>query len=164
MGGGKLCKQLGLDTQWVERRGRKYEAAGEEGQRILDRFDEKAPFIRQLSWKAQDAARAKGYIKTVLGRRCHFEKKQDGSGDYDFIYKALNKLIQGSSADQMKKAMVDADAAGLRLQIQVHDELDLTTETPEEGEYLAEIMRNAVPCNVPHKIDVERGTNWGNIK
>ena len=63
-----------------------------------------------------------------------------------------------------QKAMVDADDAGIPLQLQVHDELDFSAESPDQMQYLAEIMRDAVPCNVPAVVDVESGPSWGEIK
>lgn len=164
MGGGKLCKSLGLPTEWRQTRdGRDYEGAGPEGQELLDQFDSKVPFIRDLSRRAEKVAKERGYIRTVLGRRCHFPAKADGFG-YDWTHKALNRLIQGSSADQTKKAMVLAHEAGIELQLQVHDELDLTIRSRDEAEHLAQIMRSCVPCNVPHRVDIEVGPNWGEIK
>lgn len=164
MGGGKMCRGLGLPTEWRENphTGGQYEAAGPEGQALLDKFNQNAPYLKQLSWRVQDKAKMRGFIRTILGRRCRFPR--DGKGGYDFIFKALNRLIQGSSADQMKKAMVDADAADIRLQLQVHDELDLTIWKREEAFRLAEIMRQAVPCRVPHRVDIEVGPSWGEIK
>lgn len=165
MGGGKLCRSLGLPTVWKDKRnGDKYEAAGEEGQALLDLFNSKVPFIKELARRAENRAKGRGWIKTVLGRHLRFVLKKDGSGQFDFTHKALNKLIQGSSADQTKKAMVMADDAGIRLQLQVHDELDLTIWDTQEAEHLAEIMRTCVPCNVPAKVDIEVGPNWGEIK
>lgn len=164
MGGGKLARSLGLETEWRETKaGRAYEAAGPEAQAILDDFDAKVPFIRELARRAERVAKDRGYIRTVLGRRCHFPPAKDGPG-YDWTHKALNRLIQGSSADQTKKAMVLAHEAGIRLQLQVHDELDLTIWSHDEARHLSEIMRNAVPCNVPHRCDIEVGPNWGEIK
>lgn len=165
MGGAKLCRSLGLSTKWITTRsGKDIEVAGDEGAALLELFDSKVPFIKELARRAESRAGKRGFIKTVLGRRCRFPLKKDGSGKYDWIHKALNRLIQGSSADQMKRAMVEADAAGIRLQLQVHDELDLSFWHREEIDHLGEIMLNAVPCNVPHKVDKEVGPNWGEIE
>lgn len=164
MGGAKLCRGLGLPTKWITVRGRDLEVAGEEGQRLLDLFNDRVPFIKELARRAENRAKGRGWIKTVLGRHCRFPLKKDGSGSFDWTHKALNKLIQGSSADQMKKAMVLADDAGISLQLQVHDELDLSFWDRSEIEHLAEIMLNAVPCNIPHKVDIETGPNWGAIQ
>lgn len=164
MGGAKLCRSLGLDTKWITTRsGKDIEIAGDEGQALLDLFDSKVPFIKELARRAENRAKGRGWIKTILGRHLRFPLKKDGSGAFDWTHKALNKLIQGSSADQMKRAMVQADDAGIRLLLQVHDELNISEAGTEASSHLEQIMLNAVPCNIPHKVDVERGPNWGEI-
>ena len=73
----------------------------------------------------------------------------------------MNKLVQGSAADQTKMAMVIAHEAGIPLQLQVHDELDLTVSSPAEAHQLAAIMRDALPLVLPSRVDVEVGASWG---
>jgi DNA polymerase I-like protein with 3'-5' exonuclease and polymerase domains len=164
MGGAKFCRKLGLPTKWVPSRhqGKMIEVAGDEGQALLDTFDLKAPYVREIAWRAQAAAERRGYIKLLDGRRCRFPARP--TGGWDWTYKSLNRLIQGSSAVQMKKAMVDADAAGFRLQLQVHDEIDLTIWNRAEAVQLERIMLDAVECTVPHKVDIEVGPSWGSIE
>lgn len=162
MGGAKMCHSLGLPTRWTENReGRRIEIAGAEGQSIIDQFDRRAPYVKQLAFRCEKRAAHRGYIKTVLGRRCRFPQREGGG--YDWTHKALNRLIQGSSADQTKLAMVQADAAGIPLQLQVHDEIDMTIYERKEADVLAQIMRDCVPCNVPMKVDLEFGPDWGHI-
>ena len=76
-------------------------------------------------------------------------------------YKGLNKLLQGSSADQIKKAIVDLHKAGYTMLLSVHDEIALSVDTREDAEAAAEIMRNCVELEVPSKVDVEIGPTWG---
>lgn len=180
-GGLKLCTDLGYPTEskvqlnWVNydpgtpeaqealrSGGRWVVVAGKEGQSVLDRFDENAPFVRKLSKACSSVAKSRGYIKTILGRRCRFPK--DSDGNYDWSYKALNRLIQGSSGDQVKKAMVEVDRAGYKLALQVHDELDASVADRAEGEAIAEIMQGVIKMSVPFKVDVEIGPSWGEIK
>ena len=80
-----------------------------------------------------------------------------------FTYKALNKLIQGSAADMTKKAMLDLYNEGIVPHIQIHDELDISVESPEQAKKIIEIMENAVKLNIPNKVDYEEGNNWGEI-
>jgi len=167
MGGGKLCRGLGLPTveKSFEKDGNEifYEGAGEEGQQVLDGFDETVPFVRQLARKTQKAGGRRGYIRTIGGRVCRFPLKtrRAGRNTYDWLHKSLNRLIQGSAGDQTKRAMVMAEAAGHKIQFPVHDELDLTVSGPGQAEEVAEIMRNAIPLLVPSKVDVEIGPSWG---
>ena len=188
MGGAKLCRDLNLPTRWAvtsgfgrERRityhehrdearmaasevenGRVFEAAGEEGQKILDEFNNRAPFIKKLAEYCEKRAKQKGVLITIGGRHCHFP--MDANGNYDWTHKALNRLIQGSSADQTKTALVELDDAGYEMQLQVHDELDYSAPTVEHAKSAAEIMMNCIPSNVPFKVDVEVGPSWGEIK
>lgn len=186
MGGAKLCRKLGLPTAWtiywsgryseqLERfethgealaalragggRGRVAECAGEEGQRIIDKFDSEAPFVKSIAKIVQRRAEQHGYIKTWSGRRCRFPAHPDGG--YEWTHKALNRLIQGCSADQTKMAMIAMEEAGMALQLQVHDEIDWTIGSRAEAEEGARIMREVIPLRVPMKVDVEIGPSWG---
>lgn len=185
VGGAKLCRDLGLPTRWavshgsykerkmdffesrddaMERRrelggGYAFETAGSEGQQIIDTFDTRAPFIRLLAKRCQEKAKKVGCIVTGGGRKLHFPQNQDGS--YDWAHKALNRLIQGTSADQTKKALVELDAAGHYLQLQVHDEIDGSVENAAEAEAMAAVMLDVMPAEVPFRVDVELGDSWG---
>jgi hypothetical protein len=140
MGGGKLCTRLGLPTVWVVRdpeasrwtvypvgspegkalrRGgaRPFEMAGPEGQAILTKFDQGVPYIKALAKMVQKKAQRRGYVLTLLGRRCRFPIHPE-TGQLEYAHTGLNRLIQGSSADQTKLAMVIADDAGIRMQLQ----------------------------------------------
>jgi DNA polymerase I-like protein with 3'-5' exonuclease and polymerase domains len=179
MGGAKMCRKLGLPTMMVVRgpRGRlvdaksaegerlaaegarRFEAAGPEGQELLNTFDAKVPFVKRMAKACEVRAKTVGYITTLSGRRCRFPQDQDGN--YDWTHKSLNRLIQGSSADQTKEAMVELDAASFDMMLQVHDEIALSVENRAEGEAAAEIMRNCTPLELPSKVDVEIGSSWG---
>lgn len=168
MGGAKLCKKLGLPTVFEERTSRSgakimIEVAGPEGREVMNKFDAEVSFARSLARYCETEAAKKGYVTTIKGRRCRFPKKFDGYG-FDWCHKALNRLIQGSSADQTKYALVRVEAAGHAVQLQVHDELDLTVRDRRHAEEVAAIMRDCLPLEVPSKVDVEVGPSWGKAK
>jgi DNA polymerase I-like protein with 3'-5' exonuclease and polymerase domains len=184
-GGAKLSTDCGVPTRWaltigrgrdrktefystrseaLEARARAgdgyaYETAGVEGQKIIDTFDARAPWIRKLAAKASEVAKAQGFITTGGGRQLHFPQREDGS--YDWAHKALNRAIQGTSADQTKEAIVQVDAAGYFLQLQVHDELNGSVRDRAEAECISTIMSNVLPARVPFRVDVEVGPSWG---
>ncbi|MEL1225752.1 MAG: DNA polymerase [Candidatus Neomarinimicrobiota bacterium] len=84
-------------------------------------------------------------------------------------YKALNRLIQGSSADMTKQAIVDLYKEGFVPHIQIHDELDISVvDSEKDGKIIKEIMENVKPGGitmaVPNKVDDEYGQTWGDIK
>ena len=62
-----------------------------------------------------------------------------------------------------KQAMLDLYNEGIVPHIQVHDELDISVESPEQAKKIIEIMENAVKLNIPNKVDYEEGNNWGEI-
>ena len=79
-----------------------------------------------------------------------------------FTYKALNKLIQGSSADQTKKAMVDLYSEGIVPMLTVHDELCVSISSEEQAARVKEVMMTCIPdLKVPFEVDAELGDNWG---
>lgn len=161
MGGARFAQQVGLPIKVITKRsGKKFEAAGDEAAEMLRIFDEKVPYVRELAKKAEAQANKLGYIRTILGRKCRFTPAQLRAGK---AYKALNRRIQGSSADQMKKAMILAEQAGFKLRLQVHDEVDKDILPGEDPRELAQIMMDAVPSTVPFWVDVETGPNWGEI-
>ena len=186
-GGAHLCDQLKLPTRWAcawggwdnrkiqhfETQGEAdalhdelgegfvWRAAGLEGQDILDKFDEHAPFIRKVANAAKKRANKRGYVTTILGRHLHFVKE---GNKYAWTHKSFNRVIQGSAADQMKKAIVEIDAAGYWLMLQVHDEAGNSVADRVEGERIANIMRDTVLALVPFKVDVEIGPSWGSAK
>ena len=168
MGDATFCRRLGLPTAWAESwNGKKYQTAGPEGRKLLDAFDMMVPFLKQLSTMCKNRAKRYGYIRTILGRKCRFpldrKKSRPGALVYDWAHKALNRVVQGGSGDQGKQAMVDADAAGIKIQIPVHDELDASVESRAEGKKMGEIMENAIQLRVPMVVQVKCGPSWGEV-
>jgi DNA polymerase I-like protein with 3'-5' exonuclease and polymerase domains len=188
-GGPKLCQDIGMPTRWAHIAGwgkkRKVEffekrhdamamkmdtgtgyireMAGEEGQEILDKFDAEVPFVRKLAKAASERAESNGLVKTIAGRQLHFEQRDDGS--YNYTHKALNRIIQGSAADQTKQAVVEIDRQGYFMQLQVHDETDGSFGSVAEAKEVGEIMANSIKSKwLPFTVDTETGPNWGEIK
>lgn len=158
---------------------------------LLEEYHEKVPFVKGLANAVQAKAERDGVIRTILGRKCRFdmweprryglhralpleealrEHGPKGNIKRAFTYKALNRLIQGSSADQTKKAMVDLYKENIVPLLTVHDELCFSIESDEEGNLnedqmseIVSIMENCVDATVPFKVDVAVGDNWGQI-
>ena len=80
-----------------------------------------------------------------------------------YTYKALNRLIQGSAADQVKAAMIKCVNVGNIPMLQIHDELCFSVETEEDEANIIEAMEHneAVKLAVPSKVDKAIGDNWG---
>jgi DNA polymerase I-like protein with 3'-5' exonuclease and polymerase domains len=171
MGKGKLAAQLDISP----------DEAGE----LLATHREKVPFVKNLAELATQQAAKTGQIRTLLGRRCRFHLWEPTSFGYNkplpyeeamkvygqplrraFTYKALNKLIQGSAADQTKKAMADCYAEGLLPMLTVHDELCFSVEGDDQARRIKDIMENGLSdvLKVPSKVDDELKDNWGEIE
>jgi DNA polymerase I-like protein with 3'-5' exonuclease and polymerase domains len=154
----------------------------EKAAELFEQYHAKVPFVKQLINAASNRAQERGQIRTLLGRLCRFHLwepnmfgmhkalpheealQEHGPGiKKSMTYKALNKLIQGSAADMTKKAMVDLYKEGIIAHIQIHDELDLSVESPEQAKKIIDIMENAVTLEVPNKVDYESGQTWGDI-
>ena len=168
MGKNKLMAELGLMKEAAED--------------LIRTYHQKAPFVKMLSEQVSRRADDSGKIRTIGGRLCHFDLwephgfgikkplphadalREHGPGiKRAFTYKALNKLIQGSAADMTKQSMLALYQEGIIPHIQVHDELDISVESPEQAEKIIKIMEAAVELRVPNKVDFEEGTNWGDI-
>jgi DNA polymerase I-like protein with 3'-5' exonuclease and polymerase domains len=145
----------------------------------MRKFNSEAPFLKVLFDNAMNIASSRGYIKTILGRRARFDfwtpsfeetaVKGYGmaKGKYPnkplqraYTSKALNRLIQGSAADQAKKAMVDAYEAGFDMRLPVHDEINAMVDSEKDSLDLKTIMENAIPLKVPVIADIDLGLTW----
>ena len=81
---------------------------------------------------------------------------------------ALNTPIQGSSADILKKAMIEIDEyftkrnLKSKMLLQIHDELIFNVvndELEEVKKIVKEIMENTITLSVPLVTDINTGTN-----
>ena len=160
MGGAALCHGLGLPTEWVfsKRRQDKIEVPGPEGEAILEAYHENVPYIRQLSRWTSKAARERGYVRTLSGRKCRFPLV---GGERYFTHKSLNRIIQGSSADQMKYAMIELHRKGKTPLITVHDEVCMSGPDQPYFDAVSDIMQNVIQLSVPFPVDLAIGPNWG---
>lgn len=153
-----------------------------EARQLFNLYHEKMPFIKALSSRCERMVKHRGYIKTLMGRHRNFNlygpprwekgmlplRKEDAIKKYGrpvmqyFTYRSMNSLIQGGSADMIKKAMVDCFKVGYVPNITVHDELDFADITNDKQILeIRDIMLNAIKLNVPSKVDVELGKSWG---
>jgi len=169
MGKAKLATQLDLPL--------------DEASELIATFHSKVPFLKgtvDAVMKRIEHPASGGSIRTLLGRKCRFPlwepvewgvnkalPREQAVMEYGSrikragTYKGLNRLIQGSAADQTKAGMVALHKAGFKLLLQVHDEVALSVRNIDEARAAAEIMAKAVTLEVPSRVDVETGPNWG---
>lgn len=169
MGKAKLANELDLPL--------------DEAESLITTFHQKVPFLKgtiTAVMRRIDTVSSGGSIRTLLGRKCRFPlwepmqwgvnkalPREEAAIAYGSrikragTYKGLNKLIQGSAADQTKAAMVALHKAGFNILLQVHDEIALSIRNIDEARSAADIMEKAVQLEVPSRVDVEVGPSWG---
>lgn len=161
MGDLKLCRQLGMPTEWTTIRGEYREIPGPECREVIRMFREFAPWIDGLTKAAARAAEKNGCVWTYLRRKCRFPNI---NGRYEFTHKAFNRVGQGSAADQMKATLIEADKEGIPIQLVVHDEFDFSFTDINQAKRLKELQMTVVQFSVPMKVDLEVGPSWGELK
>lgn len=151
MGGNKLARSLGVTNT--------------EAKELTKKYHQAMPFLDELNAACKRRMQRKGYIRTLGGRKSYMDKPtwKDGK-EITFEYKALNKLIQGSAADQMIEAMIQLDKAGIDLLISVHDEILFCFKEQWEVDKVKEIMETCVKLHVPMVTDIGVGKNWAEAK
>ena len=166
MGKNKLANMLGLGF--------------DEASALIGKFNRRAPFVKMLSDRCMKKANEEGVIRTKLGRKCRFEMWEprdfgihtpetfeNASAKYGannikraFTYKALNRLIQGSAADQTKQAIVACVDLGYLPLLQIHDELCFNV-LEDDVKKIVRAMEDCVKLNVPSVVDVAIGDDFG---
>ena len=155
----------------------------DEASELIGTFHSKVPFLKgtvDAVMRRIEHPASGGAIRTLLGRKCRFPlwepvewgvnkalPREQAIIEYGQrikragTYKGLNRLIQGSAADQTKAGMVALYKAGFDIRLQVHDEIALSVQSKEDAREAANLMANAVRLEVPSRVDVEVGPSWG---
>lgn len=127
---------------------------------LLAKYHKKSPFIKKLTKETESVINNRGFIKTILGRSLRRETAVIDGELVDFAYKALNKLIQGSAADQTMAAIVFSYRNNIPLKFTIHDEIVISTDNILDVFKLKFIMENVMILGVPSKTDVKVGDNF----
>lgn len=131
--------------------------------------------------ETKSSAKKLGYTETLFGRRRYFGGfKSTLPGIVAQAERmAVNAPIQGTQADIIKLAMIEADVLiekngwreEVRLVLQVHDELVYEIKESEAAgvaQMLRGVMESVAPIeklsNVPILAEVSIGKNWGELK
>lgn len=139
MGEEKLAGSLGVDLK--------------EARRIKKAYNTMVPYLKVLSKAVENSAREKGYVKTILGRRLSF--------DSEAPYKSLNKLIQGSAADQTMLCLAKAYEENISVMFSIHDSIELSVADDLTANKMRDIMISSLDLLVPSYTEVVIGSTWG---
>ncbi len=155
--------------------GENLDISAKEAKNFIEKYYELYPNVKKYMDKIVEEAYSKGETRTLLNRRRiipelnspEYMVRQAGER------MALNTPIQGTSADIIKKAMVEiynefkSQNIKTKMVLQVHDELifDVVESEKEKVETIVkDIMSNTIKLNVPLKVSVDYGTNWYDTK
>jgi DNA polymerase-1 len=137
----------------------------------IDRYFARFSGVKRYMDETRLAAKARGYVETVFGRRLWLPEINSPNGPRRAGAEraAINAPMQGTAADLIKLAMIavqgwlESERLGTRMIMQVHDELVL--EVPE-GELelvkarLPELMAGVATLKVPLVAETGVGRNW----
>lgn len=136
---------------------------------LREEYYAKIPAVKNFMNQTKTVAEGRGYVRTILGRRCRF------IGYDDKYYKAANRVIQGSNADYTKLKLAEIneffESEGIdqaRLLVTVHDSIEWQFAPGKAGERInAEAIRifqndieGLIKMRVPMKVDNSIGANW----
>lgn len=140
-----------------------------EAKEYIDNYFKTYHVVREWIDKNIALARQNGYVKTMLGHVRYLPEFNMGIGSMaSFAQRAaINTIVQGGSADIIKKAMLDVFNAyrnsPVNMVMQVHDELIF--ELPQDqllgsARQIKQLMQNAVKLRVPLLVSAKAGKNW----
>ena len=146
-----------------------------EAKKFMDKYFETYPGIKDYMQKLIDDAYLKGYSITLMNRRRNIEELKNTNHNIKSMGErmALNTPIQGTSADILKKAMIEIDNIFTKenikskMLLQVHDELIFNVyndEIDKVKEIVKDTMENTYKLNVPLKVSINTGNNWYEAK
>jgi DNA polymerase I-like protein with 3'-5' exonuclease and polymerase domains len=160
---------------------------------IYDIYQTRFPAAAKLlKAYASQVSKAPHETRTILGRKSRFRLWEPNTpGQYDGpayllpiainkwgrniriagSYKAINRVLQGSAADLMKKGMVDAYEAGIFEKIgyphiTVHDELchSFHPDLVRGFQELRECVETCIALKVPIRMGLAVGPSWGEVQ
>lgn len=155
-----------------------------EAEEVLMKLDEACPFIKLLQTSVRNTIDRRGFLRCIGGRKQRFDWWQPadwqrsnstpvkGLGNAQrkwpntrlhraYKYRGLNRLIQGSSADQSKKGYLDAYEEGHLCILPLHDEGNWASISSEkEALQIKEIVENAYPMQLPATCEMFLGERW----
>lgn len=167
---------------------RRLKLSKSQGNDLFAAYHKSLPFANETLEATMGEADRLGYITTILGRRSRFDlfEPREGEGPAlpyraalakyghvkrAYLHKALNRRLQGSAADLMKRAMWVCwkdgifDATGVP-SLTVHDELDFSDPGGRDEAFaeMKRVMEQALPLRVPVRADYDAGPDWGHCE
>jgi DNA polymerase-1 len=146
---------------------------GEEARQYIERYLERFPGIRDYRDRVVEAAERDGFVKTILGhlRRVPHINSRNNVERQEAIRQGFNAVVQGSSADVIKMAMISLSKGlrplNARMVLQVHDEIVVDTP-PDELELVRGMMQksmeSAIHLSIPLVTHLSAGPNLRDLE
>ena len=151
------------------------ELSREEAGKFITAYFEKYPSVKKYLEMTKEQAHKTEYVQTILGRKRRIAEINASNRQVREAAErmAINMPVQGTSADIIKKAMVNLHREMLqrkfksKMLLQVHDELVFEVpenEMAEMRQLVPEMMVNAIQLSIPLKVDTKVGRNWGEME
>jgi DNA polymerase-1 len=142
-----------------------------EAKQYIDAYFENYPGVLNYMDNIREAAKVQGYVETIMGRRLYLPQinAKNKMLQQHALRTAINAPMQGSSADIIKKAMLDVHEwigdgnDEIKMIMQVHDELVFEVNASKADEFankIQELMANAYQLDIPLVVDVGIGDSW----
>lgn len=146
-----------------------------EAAKFIELYWSRYPAVRHFMDQTLQQGRDLGYVSTLLGRRRYApELVSRNMGVRQAAERmAINAPVQGTAADIIKIAMnrlhdeLHERRLRSKMLLQVHDELVFEvpeSELKELAELACSVMEGAADLDVPLKVEVKAGENWGEMK
>jgi len=142
-----------------------------EAKAYIDAYFENYPSVLNYMNNTKEIAKAQGYVETVMGRRLYLPQinARNKMLQQHALRTAINAPMQGSSADIIKKAMLDVYQwigdynLDIKMIMQVHDELVFEVKASKADEFAHKIqtlMSDTYPLDIPLVVDIGIGDSW----
>jgi DNA polymerase-1 len=145
-----------------------------EAESILDKYFAALPAVKTAIDDTHKSVNLNGYVTSLAGRSRHFTRIPDGSYSGGAYRQSFNFLIQGFSADMIRKAMVKVRQAAmlhpawdLQTVATVHDEAVYYVKkeyVKEACQLIKDEFESAVNFCIPVVADVSIGNNYEEAK
>lgn len=139
-------------------------------QDYINTYFARYPGVETYMESTRQKAADLGYVETLYGRRLYLPEihSKNGMRRKAAERTAINAPMQGSAADIIKLAMLEVDkwlkdAKGIKMIMQVHDELVFEVEESQlelAQKKIPELMETVAELSVPLIADVGVGDNW----
>ena len=147
----------------------------EQGKEFISIFFNNYPGIKGYIDKTINFCQQNGYVESLKGRRRYLPEINSNNriARQAAERAAINMPIQGTAADTIKISMINIqdqinkNIISSKMILQVHDELVFESNVDELKllkAIITEKMTHAIELDVPLKIDMKIGNNWGNMR